>query len=68
LIHKLPANRIMRSEVTTVQASDSLLKAGRLMLEKKIGCVCVVDEGGKLEGIVTDTDFVRLTCEALAKS
>lgn len=68
LIHKLPAKRIMRSEVTTVKASDSLLRAGRLMLEKKIGCVCVVDDERKLEGILTDTDFVRLTCEALAKS
>ena len=68
LIHKLPAGRIMNADVTTVKAQDNLLMAGRLMLEKKIGCVCVIDDGGKLEGIVTDTDFIRLACEVLAES
>jgi len=67
LIRKLSASRIMHDEVTTVTAQDSLLKAGRLMLEKKIGCVCVVDDAGKLVGILTDTDYVRLACEVLTR-
>lgn len=68
LIGKLPASRIMNTEVTTVKADDNLLTAGRKMLENKIGCVCVVDDDDKLLGIVTDTDFVRLACEVLAES
>lgn len=32
------------------------------MIERKIGCLPVI-ENGKLVGIVTETDFVRLVAE-----
>ena len=43
----------------TVAPSASLADAARLMLEHSIGCLPVLD-GGKLVGILTEGDFVRL--------
>lgn len=49
----------MRTEVVTVSPDAELSVAARLMLDRKIGCVLVV-EAGKLVGILTESDFVRL--------
>ena len=47
----------MSHPVITVRENDSLETAARLMLDKKIGCVPVVDEQGKTRGIVTESNF-----------
>ena len=49
----------MKSEVVTTTPETNLGEAARLMLEKKIGCLVVV-EGAKIVGILTESDFVRL--------
>jgi len=49
----------MKSEVVTTTPETKLGEAARLMLEKKIGCLVVV-EGAKIVGILTESDFVRL--------
>lgn len=49
---------VMVSPVITVREDCSLADAARLMLERKIGCLPVVNEKGELSGIVTDSDFV----------
>ena len=49
----------MTTDVVTVGPDTPLADAARLMVEKKIGCLPVV-EGDKLVGIVTETDFVAL--------
>jgi CBS domain-containing membrane protein len=59
LIHKVPVGTIMQTEVLTVESTDKLLDVAKLMWESKLGCLPVVD-GGKLVGIVTEADFIRL--------
>lgn len=52
--------KIMKSEVLTVKPDDSVLDAVRIMCEKKIGCLPVLSEEGRLVGIVTETDLLQL--------
>ncbi len=47
----------MTTDVTTVTEDMSMMKASILMKEKRIRSLPVVDEKGKLVGIVTDTDL-----------
>jgi CBS domain-containing membrane protein len=49
----------MTTDVVTVAPDTTIADAAHLMVEKKIGCLPVVD-GGRLVGIVTETDFVAL--------
>jgi CBS domain-containing membrane protein len=49
----------MKTEVVTVTPSAPLREAAKLMLERKIGCLVVV-EGRKIAGILTESDFVKL--------
>lgn len=55
----VPAKEVMTDEVITIAPSEDVKKAAQLMLERKIGCLPVV-EGGKLVGLVTESDFVKL--------
>jgi CBS domain-containing protein len=50
--------------VLTCSPDDNARDAGRQMLERKIGCLPVV-ENGKLTGILTESDFVRAFLEIL---
>lgn len=49
----------MKSEVLTIAPDAPLSTAAAIMLEQKIGCLVVV-EGGKIAGILTESDFVKL--------
>ena len=49
----------MRSEVVTTTPDAPLRDAARLMLERKIGCLVVLD-GQQIAGILTESDFVKL--------
>ena len=49
----------MHEPVITCEPDTPLSQAARTMLEKKIGCLPVL-EGGRLVGIVTESDFVAL--------
>ena len=60
VIHKQPAKRIMQSELVTVRPDTPLKVAARTMWEKKLGCLPVTEDDGKLVGIITEADFVRL--------
>lgn len=54
---------IMTTEVVTVHPEESLSTAARIMLEKKIGCLPVVDREGKLVGILSESDFLKLAVD-----
>ncbi len=56
----IPLREIMRSDVATVTTDTQLRDAAQMLLEHKYGCLPVVD-GGKLVGIITEADFLRLT-------
>jgi CBS domain-containing membrane protein len=49
----------MRSEVVTTTPDTPLAEAAKVMLERKIGCLVVL-ENGELIGILTESDFVKL--------
>jgi CBS domain-containing protein len=59
VMSSLVVKEVMSTPVTTTTPDASLRDAARVMLEKKIGCLPVV-EGGKLVGILTESDFVAL--------
>ncbi|MFB6155522.1 MAG: CBS domain-containing protein [Haloferacaceae archaeon] len=55
---------LMSSPVRTVTPDTSLRDAGEQMLADGIGSVIVVDGEGRLAGILTSTDFVRIVAES----
>lgn len=55
----LVAKEAMKTEVVTTAPDVSLKDAAKVMLEKKIGCLVVL-EAGKIVGILTESDFVKL--------
>ncbi|BEP17128.1 CBS domain-containing protein [Pyrofollis japonicus] len=56
---------IMTGDVVTITQGRSLREAARLMLQHNIGGLPVVDEEGRLVGIITKTDIVRAYAERL---
>lgn len=59
------ADEVMQTNVKTVEPSTAAHEAAYLLLRHAIGCVPVVDDHGRLCGIVTETDFVRVAYTAL---
>src|SRR5690242_18032670 len=53
------AQDLMSRDVVTVQPDDTIVHAARLMLQKRISGLPVVDSAGALVGIVTEGDFLR---------
>jgi CBS domain-containing protein len=51
-------DQVMSEPAISVAPSASIQEAARAMAEHKIGCLPVV-EGGKVRGIVTETDVLR---------
>jgi len=47
---------VMTKDVTTCSANDSLNRAAQLMWERRCGYLPVLNEGGRVVGIVTDRD------------
>jgi len=53
------AHQIMTRSVITVTPDDTILTAAKLMLERHVSGLPVVDTAGKLVGIVSEGDFIR---------
>ena len=49
---------VMVDEVITISPEAEIEEAGKVMLEKKIGCLPVI-EGDNLVGLITETDILR---------
>lgn len=60
--------RLMSAELKTVTPETLVEDAAAIMLDNEIGSVIVVDEDGRLEGIVTSTDFVRIVAKSQPKA
>ncbi len=50
---------IMTRDPLTVSPDTPIWKAAKIILENKFGCLPVVEEDGKLVGIVTEHDFLK---------
>ncbi len=61
-LDNLSIKGIMSDPPITVTADTRISEAACLMVEKKVGCLPVVD-GKRLVGLVTETDFLKLLGE-----
>ena len=59
LLDTLLVKEVMSTDVITTGPSTPLVEAARVLVERKIGCLPVV-EGGHLVGILTEGDFVAM--------
>lgn len=60
--------RLMSADLKTVTRDTLVEDAAAILLDNQIGSVVVVDEGGRLEGILTSTDFVRIVAKSQPKA
>ena len=51
------ARDLMSASVTTVRTQATIGEAARLMLENNVSCLPVLEEQGRLVGMLTHTDF-----------
>lgn len=59
LLQKMLVKEAMIEDPVTTTPDTPLAEAARVMVERKLGCLPVVDDG-QLVGILTEGDFVRL--------
>jgi len=60
----IPLREIMRTDVHIISPADTVKEAAHILYNHKYGCLPVVEDG-KLVGIVTEADFLRLTVQLL---
>lgn len=51
--------QVMHRDVITVRVDTPVTHAARLMVEHAIGGLPVVDDGGRVVGVITETDIFR---------
>ncbi len=56
---KVKVQDIMTTTITMIGAEAGVVEAVDKMVTEKIGCLPVVDEQGKLMGLLTETDCLR---------
>ncbi len=61
----IPLSEVMIREVVVATENTDLLEAAQFLLDTKHGCLPVVDAAGKLCGILTEADFVKLAIQLL---
>ena len=57
MLKQVAVKEAMSAEIQTTTPDTPVADAARVMIERKIGCLPVI-ENGRLVGIVTETDFV----------
>jgi len=60
----IPLREVMRADVAMATPDLPLRQAAEVLLTQKYGCLPIV-EGGKLVGILTSSDFIRLSLELM---
>jgi CBS domain-containing protein len=56
----------MTSPVCHVHRDTALRSAAETMLERRIGCVVVVDDDDRMVGLLTEADLVRFAIDVIA--
>lgn len=62
LLKRMKVSEIMTADPETTEMDQDIEEAGQIMLDNKLGCLPVV-ENGKLVGILTEADFVKFVVE-----
>jgi acetoin utilization protein AcuB len=65
LLLKMKVRDLVKREQVTVKPTNSVEKAALLMHDHKIGCPPVVDDDGRLVGLITETDLLGVMVEIL---
>ena len=68
LLEAIPIREVMCTEITTISPETSLLQSAKLLIAHKYGCLPVVEEDGKLVGLVTEADFVKMMVQMMELS
>ena len=55
----MKAKDVMTSPVISVEPDASIWEAVRIMLQRRISGLPVIDKGGRLVGMVSEGDFLR---------
>jgi len=63
LLDKLKIEQVMTRKPVTVTSAETVQGAAKLMVDRKIGCLPVVD-GNKVAGILTKDDLLRLVARS----
>ncbi|HHT9126854.1 MAG TPA: CBS domain-containing protein [Candidatus Brocadiia bacterium] len=58
-LDSIEIKEVMVSDVVTVLPDCSVEEAAQLLVDKKIGCLPVVEDNMKLKGLITETDFLQ---------
>ena len=67
LLAKLKVVEIMSRKSVTIQQNASIGEAARIMFDNKFSGLPVVDEAGRLVGIITESDIFRLVANEWSK-
>ena len=59
-------SEVMHTPVLTISSQANLSEAVDLMMDKRIGCLPVTDDGKHLVGMITETDLFRALQKLLA--
>ena len=59
-------SEVMHSPVLTISSKANLTEAVDLMMDKRIGCLPVTNDGKHLVGMITETDLFRALKKLLA--
>lgn len=62
---QVPVSELVDKDVVFANATMPLTEAARFFLNNRHGCLPVVDDNNQLQGIVTSSDFVRLSLTLL---
>ncbi len=60
LLSEIKIRDIMTKKVMTIKETETVEKAAVIMLENNFGGLPVVDENGRIAGIITDTDIFKV--------
>jgi CBS domain-containing protein len=63
--HKITVRSVMTRAVQTIPEDAPASEAAAMLLGNKFGCVPVEGDDGRLVGIITETDFLRIAHHAL---
>lgn len=58
-LRSVDVSEVMKSDVVTIAPTTPIGEAARVLLDRKIGCLPVVNDEDELVGLVTETDLLR---------
>ena len=66
LMESTPLSKIMTRDPVTISPDSPVSEAARMLYDRRIGCLLVVEDG-ELKGIITTTDMLKLLVHLLRK-